>query len=342
MLFFAVVAIVALLGERKSFLRSHGVWILVFALPYCLYTLWRILYFGALFPTSVLYKAGASVPGVVVMDFIRDLRFVMLLALVAPFWRRGRAGVIPVLLIGTHLAIFWNVSPVVSYFHRFLVPLVPFAVVLSVIALDELPARVRQARVRGALRVVPVAGLLVWALVNPFTGVSTAEGRMVRFEQRMVGRMKVADYLHARLTDDATVAIGDVGLVGYLLANPILDAFGLNSREFADGSQHERRDYWQSIPARAPDAIVLVSGARDEFRPKYLSGRIVRKNPNFWRNYAGHAAKISAGGGYVYWVHFRSKTSAVREPPVAQHLGDVCREDTVRCVEPLRRKLGGN
>jgi hypothetical protein len=186
-----------------------------------------------------------------------------------------------------------------------------------------------------------VTGLLVWALVNPFTGVSTAQGRLVGFEQRMVGRMKVADYLHARLTDDATVAIGDVGLVGYLLANPILDAFGLNSRDFADSPQHERRDYWESIPARAPDAIVFVSEARDEFRPKYLSARVIRKNPDFWRNYAGNPAKIPAGGGYVYWVHFRSKTSAVRELPVARHFADVCREDTVRCVEPLRRKLGG-
>ena len=80
----------------------------------------------------------------------------------------------------------------------------------------------------------------------------------------------------------------------------------------------------------------------DWFRPKYLLGKILRKSPNFWRNYAGNAAKISAGGGYVYWVHFRSNTSAVREPPVARHFADVCREDTVRCVEPLRRKLGGS
>jgi len=339
-LFFAVVAIVALFGERRALLRSHGVWILAFALPYCLYTLWRLLYFGALFPTSVLYKADAFAPGVIVMNFARDLPFVAVLALLAPFWRRGRAGVIPVLLIATHLVVFWNVSPVVSYFHRFLVPLVPFAVVLAVIALDELPSRVRWAGVRVALRVVPVAGLLVWALVNPFTGVNKAQGRMARLEQRMAGRMKVADFLHARLTDEATVAIGDVGIVGYLLVNPILDAFGLNSREFADSSQYERLDYWESIPARAPDAIVLVSRAGDEFRPKYLLGTIVRKSRDFSRDYTEKAARIAAGKKYVYWVHFRSKTNAVRKAPVARHFGDVCREDIMRCVEPLRRKLG--
>jgi hypothetical protein len=272
----------------------------------------------------------------------RDLPFVALLALLAPFWRRGRAGVIPVLLIGTHLVVFWNVSPVVSYFHRFLVPLVPFAVLLAVIALDELPRRASQTWARTALRAVPVVGVLVWALSNPFTGVRSAQGRMGRLEQRMAGRMKVADFLHARLTEDATVAIGDVGMVGYLLVNPILDAFGLNSREFADSSQYERLDYWESIPVRAPDAIVLASRAAAEFRPKYLFGTIMGKSRDFSRDYAERAARIGAGGRYVYWVHLHSKTSAVRKPPGARHFGDVCREDIVGCVEPLRRRLGGS
>jgi len=341
-LFFAAAATVALSGDRRAFLRSHGVWLLAFALPYGIYTLWRLLYFGALFPTSVLYKAGAFTPGVVVMNFARDLPFLIPLALLAPFWRRGRAGVIPVLLIGSHLAIFWNVSPVVAHLHRFLVPLVPFAVVLAVIALDELPGRLRQTRLRAALRAVPVIGLLAWALVNPFTGVSTARSSVLRLGERMAGRMKLADVLHARLTVDATIAIGDVGIVGYLLENPILDAFGLNSREFADGSPVQRYAYWATIPRRAPDAIALVSRTAGEFRPRYLLGRIALQHPESWKDYSEDPIQLSAGPGYVYWVHFRPQTSAVRDPPLPRHFGDVCRDNTVRCIEPLRRKLGGS
>ena len=338
-LFFAAAAIVALFSEGKAFLRSHGSWVLTFALPYGIYTLWRLLYFGALFPTSVLYKTGAPEPGQIVIAFVRDFPFVMLLALVAPFWRRGRAGVIPALLIACYFAILWNVQPVIAHLHRFLVPIVPFAVVLAVIALEELPARARRAHVRAALRAIPVAGIILWALVNPHTGVMAAQRSVVRLEERMAGRMKLADFLHTRLRNDATVAIGDVGVVGYLLANPILDSFGLNSREYADSTQRQRWFYWGTVPGREPDAIVLTSRSQRMFRSRYASGMQIYKRPDFVEHYSGKATKISAGPGYIYWVFFRSKTEAVRQIPLLRDFGSVCRSGLVRCIEPLRRRL---
>ncbi|MFQ5350922.1 MAG: hypothetical protein ACE5EG_10810 [Thermoanaerobaculia bacterium] len=190
-------------------------------------------------------------------------------------------GLLPVLwLLALPLA-YATMSPpgalVAGNFGRYYFPLYPFLAVIGVLGLAPLAIRVTPAAV-GARRRLAV-GLVVVALLWP-TALSTLRGS-ARYAQSVVNvhdsDVAMARWLTGRLPPEAVLAVNDIGALGYLLPNRLIDLAGIANPELAayltapDGRAagigrflaERRPDYLVVFPAWFPELV----GAGGQFRP---------------------------------------------------------------------------
>jgi hypothetical protein len=214
-------------------------------------------------PWAVLLAAGGAV------EFLR---------------RRGGArdrGLLPALwLFGLPLA-YAALSPpgqmVAGNLGRYYFPLYPFLALLAAVALAPLGERlgslpVRRRRLVAAVALVLVMGPTLASLVR---GAGRYAQNVANVHQSDV---RMARWLAGRLPAEAVLAVNDIGALGYLLPNRLLDLAGIANPELAGyveraGSRQagfrafleERRpDYLVVFPAWFPK---LLAGA--QFRPVY-------------------------------------------------------------------------
>ncbi|MBW2279195.1 MAG: hypothetical protein JRG76_03835 [Deltaproteobacteria bacterium] len=301
-----------------DFLREHAAWLLLFGVPYCAYFAWRVGYFGYLLPNSVYIKAVTQDPGVVDAEFLAWNAPLLLLALAAPYRRLGAKAVVPLLLIGIHLAMLYEVKVSVSYLERFFLPVIPGAIVLAVASLDRIASRFGRpggeatARRAGlAAAALGLAGLVGWSLFHPQIGVDAAHRKIARLNHRMLNRVQVADWLSSRLEPDARITLPDVGTVAYLLPNPIDDAFGLNNVDYPHRFNHGRENYVMYLATRRPDAIVVTTMQPDRFVMKYVTDAWLRKVVLDQR-YPRRARFLNPLDPYHYWVHVSATPQRLR------------------------------
>ncbi len=202
------------------------------AVPYALYTLWKLSHFHTAVPNSVLCKAGYDGD-----PWVLTTRY---LAVAAPFlalsavflWqhRSGRAlvlGIVPV----AYLILLHGADPIIGYYNRHF--LAPHALVLVAAAgaLWLLAPRLwregRGPRWEVAFVVAGVLGTsLQWSMVTP-----KLEAHAAAYAERMATRRILGEWLDARLGPEDSFLIGDSGLVPYLVRANALDAFCLNNHE---------------------------------------------------------------------------------------------------------------
>ena len=231
---------------------------------------------GSPLPTTFAAKAGGG------RDWLPDLKslfsiiqilfsvqpWTTLLALggVAELARRlGTArdrGLLPALwLLGLPLA-YAALSPssgiVAGNFGRYYFPLYPFLAVVGVLALAPLAARLRETPAGSHRRLL--VGLAVLLLVLP-TALSTVRGSG-RYAQSVVNvhdsDVAMALWLAGRLPPEAVLAVNDIGALGYLLPNRLVDLAGIANPELAD--------YVTTAGGRGPGIRRFLA----EHRPDYL------------------------------------------------------------------------
>ena len=298
----------------REFLSRHGVWLLLFGIPYLGYFAWTWSYFGYPFPNSVYYKSGAKVPGVLDLQFLAWNAPLLLLDLAAPYRRPGGRALVPLLLIVFHLGMLYDVKTSISYLQRFFLPVFPAAIVLGIAGLDRLVGS------RSGMRVAAVAslaaGLVGWSLFHPSVGWEAASGKIPRLNHRIVQRVQVADWLSRHLEPDARVLVSDVGVIGYLLPNPIDDAFGLNDLDFTHRFRQHRGNYVSSLGEREPAAIIVLSKYPDRYVKKYVTDNHLRKLV-LDRGYRRSAQVLSALEPHHYWLHVDLDSDHLRAEPIA-------------------------
>jgi hypothetical protein len=308
------VAFVAVMGiglasdavrRRPDFLRRHWRWAVLFLVLYGAYVGWRISYFGHLLPNSVYYKADAAENLILVREFASQNLLLLLALPLAPWRRLGSTGLVMLALVVAHLVGYHDVRPSVSGYHRYFLPILPFLAIIAASSLHRLSAVRGGSRVAGLLAVAGFATLLAFDLGNSESGTRTVRAKLERMNTRMQSRIQVARIIARVLPADATVAIGDVGAVGYILPNPILDAFGLNSEAFVHEHKRSRRRYVKSLRAREPDAIVVVSRKRGRWKRRYKTGDYLRAGDDFPARYVKLATIASPAEAYHYWVFAR-------------------------------------
>lgn len=332
----AVIAVIGLVllvdaGGPRRLLRERGRWLATIAVAYGLYTAWRVAFFGDLLPNTVRYKAGAPEPGALVWDLVDGAGLLVAAAALAPLHRLGLAPRIAAALALLYLVMLWDVTPSVAYFHRFFLPVIPCMAILAACAAGEaLGAPSRGSRWRGGLLLALALG---WSLLGPHAGIGAALRKVDHHRQRILARLRVASYLGANLDRQASVAVGDVGVIGYVLPNPIADAFGLNSREFTGRFALHRKRWVDHIVRQRPDAIVLVSKSLHEERGAYRTDDHFAAHPIFRQDYVFEEA-VAGPSGYHYRIYLHRRTPHRRAEP--RRLPRIEGGDLVRDAERLR------
>ena len=276
-------------------LRDVAAWTGVVALFFLPFLSFRRLYFGAWLPNTYYAKSGQGlmsnlqaglsysreflsslVPGFGVANdltaFLGMVLLVILLAYGLP--RRGlRTASLLVLAIGAAVLFDggdWMVL------HRFWVPaLAPLCILIAALGRDiaEVVPRLRPA-MAGVILLLALGS--VTAAVRERNG---PNGLKVNAAGYRYAHHQVAGFLRQRAHPDDTVALMDVGIIGYESGLRVLDISGLTEPEIAraPGGFLEKRYPVESLLARSPRFFVLVNGFRID--------EAIMKDPVFLRNY---------------------------------------------------------
>lgn len=276
------------------------------------YFLWRWHYFGAPFPNTFYAKARGGTHGLIdgaqyTLDFLRDgggaLFFALGLVPLALGVRRpvyGLALAASAVYVGFVLASGGDWM----FHYRFYAHLLPVLAAMLAAGLDMLLAIPRP----GSLRALFVYGLVSAALVATLMSVGNTELRVARIVLPALARHNYLSQNYEELglwfrdntPPEATVAISDVGAVGYFSERRILDMFGLIDPHIARlaGRMHYKADA-NYVLGRRPDYIVLVSlndngagysfqripdwsmHAQPAFHAEY---ELVRTEPQYWQD----------------------------------------------------------
>ncbi len=245
---------------------------LVFLVLGALYTLWRYDTFHALFPNTFYAKARGGLHGIIdgaqySLDFLRDSGGVLYtaLALVPPLLGWGGATYWSALVVLILYAGFIVVAGGDWMSHyRFYAHVFPLLAALVAVGFMRLLALPRP----GTWRAAGLYAAAAAVLLGTFLGIGNTELRVAR---AVLPALAAHNYLSQNYEElglwfkentaaDATIAVSDVGAVGYFSQRRILDMFGLIDPHIARlrGRMHYKADP-RYVLARAPDYIVLVS-----------------------------------------------------------------------------------
>jgi hypothetical protein len=300
--------------SRDGFRVSRGVQLetLVFVVVFVAYFAWRWTYFGAPFPNTFFAKTRGGLHGVIdgaqyTLDFMRDSGGVLFVAL----------ALVPMLLHRDRKAYWASLVVLVSYativvaaggdwmyHYRFFAHVLPILAALVSVGIDVLLSYPRA----GTLRAAAIHASVALVLLGTLLGIGNTELRVARI---VLPAVKSHNYLSQNYEElglwfrehtdvNATIAVSDVGAVGYFSERRILDMFGLIDPHIARlrGRMHYKADP-RYILSRAPDYIVLVSlndqGAGYSFQriPDYTMNALpefheqydlIRTVPQHWHN----------------------------------------------------------
>ncbi len=305
--------------------REVATFILLFGAYYA----WRWTYFDAAFPNTFFAKTRGGLHGVIdgaqyTLDFMRDsggVLFVALALLPLVLRRAGAAYWTSLAILGFYTAFVVVAGGDWMYHYRFFAHVLPVLAALVTVGLDTILAYPRP----GTLQALLVHASVALVVLATLLGVGNTELRVARIVLPAVRSHNYLSQNYEELgmwflenaPEDATIAVSDVGAVGYFSERRILDMFGLIDPHIARlrGRMHYKADP-RYVLSREPDYIVLVSlndqgagysfqripdyamNARPEFHEQY---ELIRTVPQHWHNefvlvYQRRDPSESAGG----------------------------------------------
>jgi hypothetical protein len=229
----------------------------------------------------------------------------LLLAPFADFRKLGTLGLIAVAMTVVYVGGYYSVRDSIAYFHRFFLPVVPGLALLAASALHRLSFPTRGGSLWPRLAVVLFAIALGIDALHPASGFAQVRAEGERLNTRIVSRAQVASFIAERFAAGKSVAVEDVGVIGFVLPNPIVDLFGLNDERFTHALATKDGEYVRTVMARGPGLVVVVSRSPDQLRPRYAAGRLAVTTPNFFTRYRHVAVMRSAAEQYHYWIFVR-------------------------------------
>ncbi len=283
-----------------------------FGILFGAYFVWRWSYFGLLFPNTFYAKTQGGTHGLIdgaqyCLDFLRDSGGVLFIALAAVPWLVGRAGgahtiAMAVVLTGFGFAFVSGGDWMFNY--RFFAHVLPVLAALIAAGFDRIVALPQP----GTLRAVLAYATLAVVLMATHLSIANTELRIARTVlPALAGHNylsqnyeELGTWFHDNTPPESSIAISDVGAVGYFSERHILDMFGLIDPHIAHlrGRMHFKADPTY-ILSRRPDYIVLVSlnddGQGYSFQriPDYRMNReadfhdryeLIRTVPQYWQN----------------------------------------------------------
>jgi len=313
-----LMALVLLVARAVLQRREHGsmrsalVDAIAFAVLYGVYFGWRWNYFGLPFPNTYYAKVQGGTHGLIdgtqyTLDFMRDSGGALFIALaLVPLGvaRRGRAYLpaLGVVAAGFGFALASGGDWMFHFrFFAHVLPVMAALVAAGFGAILSLPQP-------GSMRAIGIYAGMALVLLATHLGIANTELRVARTVLPALARHNYLSQNYEELglwfrdntPPGTTIAISDVGAVGYFSERRILDMFGLIDPHIAHlrGRMHYKADP-AYVLSREPDYVVLVSlndegdgysfqrvpdfaiNRRPEFHERY---ELIRTVPQYWQN----------------------------------------------------------
>jgi len=237
---------------------------------------WLSVYYGSPVPNTFFAKTASGwMPEKYLAGLVYEVLWLTdyqtLLLLPALLWalkaQKGRKAIVLALFLAFYAAYVIYAGGDWMPGYRFLLPAIPLYFVLASLGLD---------RVWQALRSHLLPAGHLWSIVLFLCFVTLSLPTVVKEDQHVLSRARgyqqahlaVGMWLRENSSPDASVALMDIGLIGYVSDRYILDITGLTSREVARIAH--RGGGWTSAPeevaiqvadyvlSREPDYIVLA------------------------------------------------------------------------------------
>lgn len=280
---------------RLRFIASVG---LIYLLPAALYFIWRMNYYGELLPLPFYIKVAGDAsgfalrgwPDVVAFGSVLVVHIGLLIFFAIP--RIPRILTPALLAAGSFVAFFFVPAHVMGFDFRFLVPVLPFLMVLSALGLAEiadwmrshtamLPSRQRL-MLLGAM--VVIAGGLLSQVGFRITE-HTVYAKGIREAHTALGKRLAAFDAGG---DAHVLAAADAGAIPYYSRWHFIDTFGLNEPHIALTGDHSA----EYVFSKNPEVVVLISQNPDVFAPA------------LWFEQGLYDAALDQGMDVVQKLHF--------------------------------------
>lgn len=285
-------------GKNRAIeIKRIVVWSLLYAVPVGIFMLWRLSYYGYLFPNTYYAKAGISQE-----YFNAGLEYFVAFAKHYLLW--GGLLLLPTLvlvrrkfsrditylfyLIVSYTAYIITVGGDVLPAHRFFIPILPLIYLLVQEGIHELAKIIgeRQSVVRYALLAGALGlGYLTYSI--PYDYVR----QYWSLEQGLVGGMtNVGNWLKQRATPNTVIAASTIGAVGYYSEVTLVDMLGLTDETIAHHPEkifgvksgwRERNYNVTYVLSRKPDFILFSTG----IKPSAFAERALFTKEEFRRWY---------------------------------------------------------
>lgn len=304
--------------RRSGRLSASGV--LVFAIPFGAFLLFRWAYFGQLLPNSVAAKMGLDVLTALRLGLAYLLEFagrnapVIALGAAGMWWTRRRDALAALVVCATLTLLALGGAHADGYpFQRYLFPLLPILLVFAARGARALfefgERRGRSGIAAAAAGLVLAVGFqaILWGIADPEVGrarfalfdgwharleASTQAtrrfiaGDRVRPEVSRPPYHQLAAWLRERAQPGQLVAMQEIGITSYYSGLEVLDTFGLADAQIAQAqgppSGKAAPDY---VFGRAPEFFVIRLAA-NALRPGLLADRVYATQPRMALEYS--------------------------------------------------------
>lgn len=310
---FAALSLYFLYEEKKSkskiFSGRFAKWILVFAALYVPYFIWRFMYFGYPLPNSFYFKSGVSSLSSIWWAY-------SFLAYMFPFVIFGAYGLLGqktsgekkflLALAALLLALTFLYKPIQGYPFRFLLPAVPFVLILAADGIRQFlfsfsKSMLSYARQGGHLKKYAAAAVVVFLFVYPLGLAREYKAYADHFYNGFErAHTKLGKWLFENLSPNATLVFADIGAAPYYSKLRTIDIVGVTddyiTRHWQDAN------YTKYILDQNPEIIVLISGRGTVFSPYWDYSDRIYVDEDFQKNYR-RIAVLKFDDNYYLWVY---------------------------------------
>lgn len=299
-------------GRQPGARRRAWTDVVICAALFGAYFVWRWHYFGAPFPNTFYAKTKGGLHGIIdgaqyTLDFLRDAGgplFVALALVPLILGQKRRAYTLSLATLVTYFAFVVASGGDWMFHFRFFAHILPLLAAAIAAGLDQLLSLPRA----GTARAVVVYASVAIVLLATCMSLGNTELRVARMVLPALERSNYLSQNYAELgrwfkdhtPPEASIAISDVGAVGYYSERRTLDMFGLIDPHIGrlSGRMHYKSDA-KYVLSRRPDYIVLVSlndegegfsfqripdyamNAQPDFHQQY---ELIRTVPQYWQN----------------------------------------------------------